>query len=72
VQAGSSAEVALHERDERWTLALESWTAGAAELVVVERMGAAVLIDLIAEEATMASLLVMRSEAGWRLRDVLI
>jgi len=37
-------------------------------------MGGAVLVDLVASGpggTTAASLLVMRSEAGWRIRDVL-
>jgi hypothetical protein len=80
---------------------LESWQAQGGEVVVVERMGGAALIDLVLPTAsasetsmnaptssataspataspatespatTAASLLVVRSEAGWRVRDVL-
>ncbi len=43
-----------------------------SEAVVVDRLGSAALIDLIDEAGTRtASLLVMRSEAGWRIRSVL-
>lgn len=75
-QTGSSARQILTEQDSRVSDVLEQWvvalTRGGATLVVVERMGSAVIVDLIAEETTTASLLLMRSEAGWRLRDVLV
>lgn len=70
--AGSSAEAALHTPEEDSVVALQAWSEGERELVVVERMGAAVIVDLVGPETTTASLLLMRSEAGWRLRDVLV
>lgn len=71
-QPGSSAEAALPAPGEDAVLALRGWSEGDRELVVVERMGAAVIVDLVGPETTTASLLLMRSEAGWRLRDVLV
>ena len=71
-QQGSSAEAALHAPGEYLVLALRRWSEGDRELIVVERMGAAVFVDLVGPETTTASLLLMRSEAGWRLRDVLV
>lgn len=93
--AGSAAERLLGVDDTRHST-LESWQAQGGEVVVVERMGGAALIDLVmptpsASETSMnaptssattspataspattaASLLVVRSEAGWRVRDVL-
>ena len=42
------------------------------EVVVVDRLGSAALVDLVQPAGTRtASLLVMRSEAGWRIRSVL-
>lgn len=51
--------------------ALAAWAAGDRTIIVVDRLGAAAVIDLIEGETTTASLLVMRSEAGWRIRAVL-
>lgn len=73
VHAGSSAEALITFDDDRH-IALAAWVRDGGDAVVVERMGGAVLIDLVAPEpggTTTASLLVMRSEAGWRVRDVL-
>jgi hypothetical protein len=56
---------------------LQRWHEGARDAVVAENMGGAVLIDLVGTTAvttsttTTASLLLVRSEAGWRVRDVL-
>lgn len=50
---------------------LASWAAGARVSVVVDRHGGAAVVDLIDGETATASLLVMRSEAGWRVRAVL-
>lgn len=50
---------------------LAAWAEGARSSVVVDRHGGAVVVDLIDGETTTASLLVMRSEAGWRIRSVL-
>ena len=72
VQPGSSAEVAFHAPEEATALVLRRWSGSARDLVVVERMGAAVIVDLLGQETTTASLLLMRNEAGWRLRDVLV
>jgi eukaryotic-like serine/threonine-protein kinase len=44
--------------------------AGAAELTLVERLGDSALIGLGAESDP-ASILVIRTKAGWRIRDVL-
>lgn len=88
--AGSAAERLLSVDDARHET-LETWHAQGGEVVVVERMGGAALIDLVmstvsASETSMnatpspatpsaattaASLLIVRSEAGWRVRDVL-
>lgn len=53
------------------TQTLGAWAATARESLVVDRHGGAVVVDLIVHETTTASLLVMRSEAGWRLRAVM-
>lgn len=68
--AGSAAERLLGTDDARHAV-LERWSALGGEAVVVERMGGAVLVDLVAAGTTTASLLVVRSEAGWRIRDVI-
>jgi hypothetical protein len=70
VHAGSSASRLIAVADDRHRL-LQEWSGLRGEIVVVERMGSAVLIDLLAAETTTASLLVVRSEAGWRIRDVI-
>jgi len=69
---GSAAPALLHDDDPRHGV-LASWLAQQGDVVVVQRMGAAVLVDLVdpRSETTAASLLLMRSEAGWRVRDVL-
>jgi hypothetical protein len=71
-QTGSAAHVLVQVDDPRHGV-LSAWLARQGDVVVVERMGAAVLIDLVdpRTETTAASLLLMRSEAGWRVRDVL-
>lgn len=68
---GSAAAALLAHDDPRHAL-LEDWLAGAGEALVAERMGAAVLVDLVDQQVqtTTASLLLIRSEAGWRVRDV--
>lgn len=88
--ADSAAERLLSVDDARHAT-LASWQAQGGEVVVVERMGGAALIDLVmpttsatetsldatqspattSPATTAASLLVVRSEAGWRVRDVL-
>lgn len=50
---------------------LTVWASGARDVVVTDRMGAAAVVELIGDETATASLLVMRSEAGWRIRAVL-
>ncbi len=70
VHPGSAAHLLLHEADPRHAL-LERWSAARGEAVVIERMGGAVLIDLITAGTPTASLLIVRSEAGWRVRDVI-
>lgn len=70
VHAGSAAEQLITREDARHGL-LERWLTRRGDAVVLERMGGAVLIDLVVEGTTTASLLVVRSEAGWRIRDVL-
>ncbi len=69
--AGSTALALLRSPDPRHDV-LAQWVRGGGETVVVERMGGAVLVDLVAspEQTTAASLLLVRSEAGWRVRDV--
>ncbi|MER3390030.1 MAG: hypothetical protein RJQ01_08345 [Microcella sp.] len=72
-QEGSSAEAALRVPSDETARVLRAWRDGPRDLVVVERMGAAVFVDLVGPETTVASLLLMWSEAtGWRLRDVLV
>lgn len=39
------------------------------DVIVLERSGDAVVVSLTAPETTPASLLMIRSEAGWRIRD---
>jgi len=68
--AGSAAERLLHSDDDRHAV-LGRWIALRGEAVVIERMGGAVLVDLVVAGTTTASLLVVRSEAGWRIRDVI-
>lgn len=68
--AGSAAARLIGIDDDRHAL-LAQWSDRDGEAVVVERMGGAVIVDLVVDSTTTASLLVVRSEAGWRLRDVL-
>lgn len=70
VHAGSAAERLITVADDRHRV-LSEWSGTMGDIVVVERMGSAVLIDLLTTEATTASLLIVRSEAGWRIRDVI-
>ena len=70
VHEGSAAAALIAAADPRHDL-VRAWLRGQGEVVVVERMGAAVLLDLITDSTTTASLLVVRSEAGWRIRDVI-
>lgn len=70
VHEGSAAASLIIADDPRHDL-VRDWLRAEGEVVVVERMGAAVLLDLIAGTTTAASLLVVRSEAGWRIRDVI-
>jgi eukaryotic-like serine/threonine-protein kinase len=50
---------------------LPRWLAGEPEPLVVDRMGGAVVVDLLDGSTRTASLLIMRSEAGWRIRTVI-
>lgn len=68
--AGSAAEQLIAQDDPRHAM-IDRWIALPGDAVVVERMGGAVLVDLVAAGTTTASLLVVRSEAGWRIRDVM-
>ncbi|MBX9470937.1 hypothetical protein [Microcella sp.] len=70
VHEGSAAAALIVADDPRHDL-VRDWLRAEGDVVVVERMGAAVLLDLIADTTTTASLLVVRSEAGWRIRDVI-
>ena len=84
VHVASAAARLAGEPDPRHAL-LQRWHEGARDSVVTENMGGAVLIDLVNTTAvttskttsttstvtTAASLLVVRSEAGWRIRDVI-
>ena len=67
--AGSSAERLIATSDPRHASLLR-WQQADGEVVVTERMGAAVLVDVMTLDTTAASLLLVRSEAGWRIRDV--
>ncbi|KRF31219.1 hypothetical protein [Yonghaparkia sp. Soil809] len=74
--AGSSAHEALMAGAEATASvealsALQEWAGGERTLIVVDRMGAAALVDLLEAETATASLLVVRSEAGWRVRAVM-
>jgi hypothetical protein len=70
VQEGSAASESL--ADSRATAADDLLAQPPAEVVVADRLGSAALIDLIHDDGTRtASLLVVRSEAGWRVRSVL-
>ena len=70
VHDGSAAERLISTDDPRHAV-LERWRSLRGDAIVVERMGGAVLIDLVAGGTTTASLLLVRSEAGWRCRDVI-
>ncbi len=70
VHEGSAAAALIVVDDPRHDL-VHDWLRAEGEVVVVERMGAAVLLDLVTDTTTTASLLVVRSEAGWRIRDVI-
>lgn len=70
VHEGSAAAALITTDDARHQL-LREWSRAGGETVVVERMGAAVLVDLVVDNTATASLLVVRSEAGWRIRDVI-
>lgn len=74
--AGSGAAETLAQSGDRPGAAdalavLEDWATGERHSVVVDRMGAAALVDLLEGETATASLLVVRSEAGWRVRAVM-
>ncbi|WAB83297.1 hypothetical protein OVN20_09465 [Microcella daejeonensis] len=70
VQEGSAASESL--LDSRVTAADDLLAQPPADVVVADRLGSAALIDLIHDDGTRtASLLVVRSEAGWRVRSVL-
>ncbi|MDO8381508.1 MAG: hypothetical protein Q7T17_00785 [Microbacterium sp.] len=74
--AGSGAAEALAQSNDRAgasdaLAALERWASGERHIVVVDRMGAAALVDLLEGETATASLLMVRSEAGWRVRAVM-
>ncbi|MDO9590256.1 MAG: hypothetical protein Q7J04_03850, partial [Microcella sp.] len=70
VHRESAAATLITAADDRHS-ALRQWQREQGELVVIERMGAAVLVDLITTAKVTASLLLVRSEAGWRIRDVI-
>ena len=70
-QPRSAAAVVLAADDDDRHGVIDAWLLGDRQLVVVEQMGSAVLVDLLDAERTSASLLLLRSEAGWRVRDVL-
>lgn len=74
---GSLAAQLLLAEDDRHAL-LARWEASEGESVIIDRMGGVVLVDLVdlpspdvtSGATTTASLLLIRSEAGWRVRDV--
>ncbi len=70
VHEGSAAAVLIAANDDRHTV-LSDWRRAGGGVLVVERMGAAVLVDLLTGTTATASLLMVRSEAGWRIRDVI-
>jgi eukaryotic-like serine/threonine-protein kinase len=73
-QTGSAASDALlgpHSARADAQEVLVSWAAGSRASVVIDRHGGAVVVDLVDGETTTASLLLLRSEAGWRVRAVL-
>ena len=70
VHEGSAAAVFIAADDDRHAV-LHDWRRAGGGVLVVERMGAAVLVDLMTGTTTTASLLMVRSEAGWRIRDVI-
>lgn len=65
------ADLRLHGHDGEPLARLGALVEAGPEVLVTERMGAAIILDITAAETTAASLLLMRSEAGWRVRDVL-
>lgn len=66
----AAAHLRLHREDEAPLTTLAALMEGETDVLITERMGAAVIVEVTAPEATAASLLLMRSEAGWRVRDV--
>ena len=73
-QPGSSASAALaapDAGDSVTTATLAAWSVGDRGVVVIDRQGSAAVVELLVAETPTASLLVMRSEAGWRVRSVL-
>lgn len=67
----AAADKRLHDEDHDVLTRLRGIIETAPEVLVTERMGAAVILEVSASETTATSLLLMRSEAGWRVRDVL-
>lgn len=70
VHEGSAAAVLIAADDDRHAV-LSDWRRTGGGVLVIERMGAAVLVDLMTGTTATASLLIVRSEAGWRIRDVI-
>lgn len=66
---GAASGRAPHEQDALVSTLAQTTAASGAVATIVERSGDVVLIDVTAPETTPASLLIIRSEAGWRLRD---
>lgn len=65
------ADLRLHRLDAEPLARLAALAESGPEVLIAERMGAAVILEITGTQTTAASLLLMRSEAGWRVRDVL-
>ena len=76
VQRGSSAASMLATADDGAGAAFAQWEESLgtahAEVVIIERMGTATIIDLVINDARRASLLLTRGQDGWRLRDAVV
>lgn len=65
------ADLRLHSQDGETLARLGALVESGPEVLITERMGSAVILEVTGPQTAAASLLVMRSEAGWRVRDVL-
>lgn len=67
--ASRAAEARAMEQDDALEPLAALFASKTVDTAVVERSGDAVVVTVDAPETTPASLLLIRSEAGWRIRD---